>query len=210
MFPASLPIRPFAVRQLQNPGRVTMTSDPKKNTVASRLLFTMGILWDQQQLFMHGLSNVMDEIETVLASDSKQKVLVSPLVAETISNLSVIAECLRQIKLYQPWSASTEFENVDTERSDLTDEYAKALRPFEKLIGVMKDMPLADLGMPSYGFFHYPIDKRKSRENTESMRTAENRLDMFWDFVNGQVVSKNADLSDFKSWFFVSDERKLY
>ena len=210
MFPASPPLRSFSVRQLENPGRVTMASDPKKNELATRLLFVMRVLWDDHQLFLHGLSNVMDELGSTLGRDLKQKTLVSPLVAETISDLSVIAESLRQIKLYQPWAASTKFELIETERSDLTGKYVKALLPYEKLLRAMENIPLADLGMPLQGFSHYPIDRRKTRENIESMRKAEHRLDAFWGFLDGQVGCKNGDLSDFKSWFFGGDERKLY
>jgi len=39
---------------------------------------------------------------------------------------------------------------------------------------------LTELAMRQDGKFHYPKDKRRTKQTTEAMRTAEKNLDDFW------------------------------
>lgn len=53
---------------------------------------------------------------------------------------------------------------------------------------------LAPLGSPAYAIgpkrFHYPSDKRRTRENTEAMQLAEQNLDEFWARFDAKYKSK--------------------
>ena len=208
ILPPSPPLRPFFVREPQDPNSTQMVARTKRKK-ASKLLYAIGILWDDHQRFLHGLSNIMDELEYTLHNDESQKALVSPLVAETISDLSVMVESFRQLKLYQPWAANLDFESTEN-RNDFKDSHEQALRPYTRFLEAIKGVPLSDLGVPSNGFFHYPVDKRKTRGNTEAMSKAEHRLDAFWNWIDEQVTQKDGELRGFGLSFFGDDERKLH
>ena len=58
----------------------------------------------------------------------------------------------------------------------------------------LKQISLADLADPSDGKFFYPVDKRRTRENTKAMQQAEKHLDEFWENLDKQLM-RRTDLS---------------
>jgi len=65
-------------------------------------------------------------------------------------------------------------------------EFAKRFATFAELIKSFKGISVAKVGMPSDGRFQYPPDKRRTRQNTEIMRQADQNLDLFWQIVDVQ------------------------
>jgi hypothetical protein len=186
--PASPPLRRLFVRQTQQPGTSQMIAETRTGVSRSdnqgELLWILETLWgDSRLVFLAGRKTLMDELERLVQMDPKNKELVSSRVAGLISDLAVISECLHQIELYQPWANT--FENGFVERQkEIQKEYGNLTSGWNKYLVSFEGTSLAKLGSPEDGRFHYPAEKRRSRENVELMRSAERNLDTFWRVVD--------------------------
>ena len=205
--PPSPPLRSFFVREAPQPNSYMIRVRTKRGT--NRLLYLLGILWDKRQLFLHRISNVMDELNRYLRNDLSQKNLISSLVAETISELSVLGECIRQISLYQPWASHADFEETEV-NTKLREHHIKAFSQFAAFLDAKQGIDLAELGTPSRVSFHYPVDRRQTRDNVEAMRKAELNLDAFWHFFDTEVARKNGNLQQFGKAHLIIGGRQLH
>ena len=64
------------------------------------------MLFDQPTRSLVGLPTTMDALEILIQKEESIKELISPYVMSTISDLSVLTECLRKISAFQPWAAT--------------------------------------------------------------------------------------------------------
>jgi hypothetical protein len=195
-FPGSPPMRSYWVREEQDPSstiiRVFMRKNIKDKT-ANDLLWLFGLLIDKDQLFLVGLSNLVDEMATLIENDSKSKALVSAWVADQIGDLAVIAQCIHQLDLYQPWAATFEDAMVD-HGENLKADFAAFEKRVKPYLEVKYSRDVVELGTPTQGRFWYPVDKRRTQENVQAMRAAEAHLDEFWGAVI-EELSKSSALS---------------
>ncbi|ERS96720.1 hypothetical protein HMPREF1624_06929 [Sporothrix schenckii ATCC 58251] len=143
------------------------------------------------------MTTAVDELERLIETEPEAKSLVSAHVAAFIGDLSIVAQCLAQIDLYQPWSSGFENHMVkyeDTVKRAVDAEHA----PMIKIQAAVQDNSLADatkLGTPTGGRFAYPCEKRRTKENTEALRQAERNLDAFWACVDRHMYVKAGDLT---------------
>lgn len=191
----SPPLRTFFERDPQDPNSTIILVHSKgmlsKNKVRDELLWLLNTLFDEKRLFLLDLGILMDELDRLLESEPTAKELVSSWVADKISDLAVISQCIQQIKLYHPWAAL--FEDKMAEHEDvIIEDYSKTERLLAPIRKINVSSSITSLGMPSDSRFYYPVDKRTTRENTESMRTAERNLDDFWRAMDRELVSKGA------------------
>lgn len=132
-------------------------------------------------LFLTGLSRTVDELQRMMDSEAAVKPLVSSNLAAYISDLSIVAECLRQVEIYQPWANT--FEHFAAERKEeIDEEYTNTSEPWVRILQTLKKSEIA-LGRHadlSNGRFHYPVEKRTTKENVEALQSAEQALDYFW------------------------------
>ncbi|KAL9077066.1 MAG: hypothetical protein Q9157_003488 [Trypethelium eluteriae] len=182
-FVASPPVRPHFSRQPQDPGstiiRIAKRTDLKDEATRDTIIWVFMTLFDEQKLHLAGLSTLMDELERLQGNEPKAKDLISPWVEDKISDLAILSHCRHQVELYQPWAAS--FEDQMAERKqNIDDDFLRTQGFFEKYFGTGIGPSAVSLGIPDSGKFRYPADKRKTRENIEAMRQAENNLDNFW------------------------------
>ncbi|MCJ1315361.1 hypothetical protein MMC15_000678 [Xylographa vitiligo] len=204
--PSSPSLRSHFVREPQIPNSTRMSCRSKGTK--SSLMYLFGLLWDKSQLFLHGLPNIMDDLDTVLRNDATQRSLISPFVAERISKLAVLTESLRQLSLYQPWSSSMEFDTT-ADREDFKTFYDNATSRYDKLPEALTDVPLADLGTPTHGWFNYPVDKRRTRENVKAMRKAEQNLDAFWHAIDNEAARNDRALQGLATLYRPAEGRKV-
>ena len=194
-FVASPPMRPYFVRMPQDPTntiiRITNRTGLAKDGSREQLIWIFMTLFDEQQLHLAGLNTLMDELERRMENDPRMKVLISAWVADQISNLAVISQCLHQIELYQPWAASFESE-MAAMKDELEADYLRTEKLIAPYVSMKPARPVASLGTPSKGRFNYPVGKRRTRENTEAMRKAENELDAFWQAVDRELMKSSA------------------
>ena len=182
-FTASPPMRSYFDREPQDSRttimrtvkRTALQEDPTRDTI----IWIFMCLFDKQQLHLAGLNTLMDELERIQTDDPRAKDLISPWVADKISDLSIISYCRHQIELYQPWAASFEDE-MAARRSDIDQDFSQTKVSFEKYFNADIGHLAVSLGIPDGGKFRFPADKRRTRESTEAMRQAEKNLDKFW------------------------------
>jgi hypothetical protein len=182
--PASPPLRSQWVRE-PDTGSNVIRVRTKKGVKTDPMMWVFQTLCDDHRLTLCGLPDLMDELERVIESDSKQKERLSAWVARVISDLGVIARARHEIDLYQPWAAGMN-NAYASYHEKIEAEFAKRFATVAELIKSFKGISVAKVGMPSDGRFRYPSDKRRTRQNTEIMRQAEQNLDLFWQTVDAQ------------------------
>ncbi|KJX98800.1 hypothetical protein TI39_contig391g00009 [Zymoseptoria brevis] len=143
-----------------------------------------------------GFSTVVDELGRLLENEPRARHMVSSRVAQTISELSVITEALRQMIAYAgqihevPMPPST--DRKGRKLKGLTLPYYNLLDDIEGA----KPEQFYQLGLPTDKRFYYPSDKRRTKENHEAMRAAEARLDAFWHKVDANLEVKRQSQLD--------------
>ena len=141
--------------------------------------------------------------------------LVSSRVANFIVELSILAECQLQVSPYRPWASTFENQAASRDRQ-LKNDFLKRTSALQEIMAHTKAAPLTSTGDVSDKRFYYPVDKRKTRENTEAMQAAERNLDDFcakWD----QPMSLKTSISSIllcavcypKAAFFVGDRKSV-
>lgn len=207
--PASPPLRSLFIRDPVESSIIPRRHKPPSNKSIERLIWLFETMWDDQKLHLAGLHIVMDEMERLTQSDLKIKELISPRVAYIISDLSVMSECRHQISLYRPWAASFGYALV--ERMDaIKANYDRAVKKWLQFDKSFEGTSLGKLGAPCEGRFFYPVGKRRTRENTEAMRRAEQNLDEFWANADRFLVNKAGMSQHHALRHLLSDNRILH
>lgn len=177
--------------------RIGVTQKPrvKFEKVQGEVMWLLRMLWeDDQQLFLAGLTTTVDELERLIQAEPKAKEMISSHIADVLGDLAISVEGLCQIKIYQPWSQTFEEALVDR-KDDIMKEFAERTKQWSAFLGGPTKGPegakVVRLGDPSERKFYYPADKRRSKENVEYMRSAEQNLDAFWAAVD-KNVNRNA------------------
>lgn len=199
--PGSPPMRHLFWRQPppdKTTSMISIESRPgKRSDVCANLLALFSMLWeDGEQLRLVHMTTAVDELERLIEAEPEAKGLVSAHVAALIGDLSIVSQCLVQIDLYQPWASGFEDDLVKYE-TELEDELTAEHASMTKILTALKDTNLADaakLGAPTGGRFAYPYEKRRTKENTDALRLAENNLDMYWASVDRLIYVKAGNL----------------
>lgn len=181
----SPPCRHLCVREAhENPQAVdnnTSLNLKSLSQIERDFFWLFEVLWNGgDKLYQLRFPNVLDELQRMMDCEPKIKDFITPLVASEISDLAIIAECLRQVDTYQPWANMFEDQVVDQE-DRIEEDQVRFRRPTGKVVHAIKgsDSVLARFGTPEGDKFYYPVGKRKSKENTEALRHAELNLDAF-------------------------------
>lgn len=201
---ASPPMRHLFVRQPPPDSTTSMIkimSRPgiKFSDVEGQVFWLLRTLWeDGRPLFLVRLTIIVDELERLLQSEAEAKNLISAHVASVIGELSIIAQCLRQLELFQPWANAFEYKMVDHEK-DIKRDFLAHNTKWRALITGFQDKelvksPILALGDPTGGRFEYPVGKRRTQQNVETMRRSEANLDAFWEGVDHLMRKKGASI----------------
>ncbi|EME42787.1 hypothetical protein DOTSEDRAFT_176085 [Dothistroma septosporum NZE10] len=195
---ASPPWRAYFVRQPHDDLRQTSDVFMSKPGVHFQdperlMLWLLQTLWeDDTSVFLLRMTNLVDQLQHIIDSDPKAKDFVSSYIAAQIGDLSILCECLHQTDLYQPWANMFEDQLVDLQ--DKVDaDFDKRRQSWTRLVNATKgsETLLARYGVPVDGRFEYPVEKRRTKENTETLRKAEQNLDAFWTKVD-ELLHRNA------------------
>lgn len=193
--------------------RVTQKLSAKLEKVQAELIWLLRTLWeDGHHLFFIGLTNVVDELERLVQSDPKAKGMISSYVADLVSDLAVFSEAIRQLKIYQPWAQTFEKLLVDKE-GDIEKRFAQRTNGWGLVMAALdgpNQMKIVRLGEPGGRKFYYPVDKRRTKENVEAMRSAEQNLDAFWLSVDQNMrIRMGNKLEGTALWHLLSQSRIL-
>ncbi|KAL2752005.1 hypothetical protein ACRALDRAFT_2114393 [Sodiomyces alcalophilus JCM 7366] len=183
IFPASPPMRSHFVRQPPPNPQTTMiqvVSRPISRTKNEQdLLATMRMLWDDKERFLLTTPVLLDMLDNLTRKDSSVHALLSSHVRDQLGHFALISECLRQLKLFQPWSDTFETKMMEA-REQIDKDFADRTRWMGPLSQMALKSDFAQLAVPTDGRFRYPAAKKRTKENVEAMRSAEAALDAFW------------------------------
>ncbi|KAK3689894.1 hypothetical protein B0T22DRAFT_499480 [Podospora appendiculata] len=202
-FVASPPMRAFFIRDVPisaSSSKINTRSLPglKMDKVTGQLLWLLWTLWeDGYDLFLCRMPAVVDELDRLLKAEPRARELVSPYTARLIGELSIVAECLRQLDIYQPWANG--FENALVHREDaIKREFAERTASEARVLAALHEDNVAVLrpfGDPSDNKFEYPVGKRLNKANVDKLRAAEAHLDTFWakadELIRAKAGSQN-------------------
>lgn len=214
---SSPPFRSLFVRLPPQEGelnkiQIAHRPNARPTPVENELKWLLSVLWeDGDQLFLARLPNVVDELGRLVQAEREARQMLSVRVASTIGELSIIAQCISQLELFQPWAANfdTAFEE---RRDDIQRWFVRRTEPSARILSALdaKNMGrAATLGTPTEGRFAYPVKKRRTRENVEALRKAEASLDAFWCAVDQILNSKAGGLEGTATRGLLSQGRVL-
>lgn len=196
---ASRPLRAFHMRKHDSDLSATETyvrSLPVGGHTAQDVIWLLHRLWeDGDDISCTKFCAMMDQLEYLIQSVPEAKILITEHVSMLLGKLSVVAECLRQLELYQPWANS--FDSAYKKRKEqLLRSFASKNHSRMRVIynlGVdLEDERLLEasrLGNPMDGRFRYPSEKPHTKQNVEILRKAEAKLDAFWAKVDDYVFA---------------------
>lgn len=189
--PSSPPLRNHYARQPQDPNstKIVVTSKSSSYQKKDHSLWLPEQLLKNDQVFLCGLENLLDEIERMLRADAKSRERVSPWVARVLSDLSLLGEFRRQIGLLRPGPPMTEAVSEEDQQAEFTKRMKLFARVHEKF---QKDMVLSSTGTP-LSKFNYPFDKRLNANTTKALQEAEQNLDAYWTELDRQFVENGGE-----------------
>lgn len=202
-FAASPPMRSHFLRSVplsldSSKMNVTSKHNWKPNKIEQQVTWLMQTLWeDGQNLFLAGLPLVVDELDRLLKAEPEAAAMISSYVAMLFGELSILAECIRQVSIYQPWANSFEIALIDREEG-IKNEFAQRFQTLGKVMGAMNDKRLvgiSDFGDPSDNKFEYPVHKKRNKINVDKMREAEENLALLWDNLDARFRDDHVDLT---------------
>lgn len=228
--PASEPLRQYFVREVQGTGtsgmRIRAVPLSECDRSSGRLLWLWMSLIQPDQVSLMGLHNLLDELERHIRADPKAKQLVTSRISNWIFDLAIAAEFMHKINHYFPWgriirhdAKISEMRNAKTlinmrGGSEVGNSSSQNLfvgsssGPCHTIDPVFARANLAHLGDPTDKRFYYPVDKRRTRENTIAMRSAEANLDKFWRMVDGHYNAESSPVLEFV-WGMLGKDRTL-
>ncbi|TEY70093.1 hypothetical protein BOTCAL_0111g00110 [Botryotinia calthae] len=173
-FPSSPQYRSKFVRKRSAPGSITLQVQSKGELDEMMLLFRC--LWDDQELLSLTLPNIVDEIQSRVERDPA---IFSALVTRIFSDLGLISWIYHELDIYLPWAVGYDYA-LTYQEAEIRQEIRKQHGFLINMDNDLNPKGLAKFGSPAEGRFYYPSDERRNKQNTESMRKAENNLDEFW------------------------------
>lgn len=199
---ASPPLRPLFVRDIPPNATTSIiqirSRTTKMDKTTEQLIWLLKTLWeDGNDLFLCRLTTVVDELDRLLRSDPRAPELISPYMAETIGEISIVGECLRQLEIYQPWANN--FENAMVDRDEaMKKDFAMNTTAWAVAYDLFKEKNILSfhrLGDPTGGRFQYPLGKRRNKANVETLRASEANLDEFWKAADALMNQKARSLA---------------
>jgi hypothetical protein len=191
-FNASPPLRKYHFRNNPNDPNVhvyhimpVQDVDPE-DKVLCHVLRLLRIFENKGLRDLFSLHVVLDEMERLLHDEPRAKTLITPHITSTLSQLSIMSECLHQIHQFQPWARKVE-SHIAQHRYRYAVEYDSIFRKWGTINNMhykFCDRKLFKVGNPKDGKFDHPADQRRTRETVSTMIAAEIALDAFWKAAN--------------------------
>ncbi|KAF7895768.1 uncharacterized protein EAF01_009730 [Botrytis porri] len=196
---SSPPLRHHFTRAPQAPGTINMYIMPKdeRSPFFHKPWGLLLILWDREKRDLFGLTNVIDAFEQLM-QDPEESKNISSYIADRFSDLAILSRALYEVENYQPWAATFDDEYNNNHQGEVlritmkdfvfNKDYLKYMDSVLK--GIVQYCMLSD------GKFKYPVNKKRTKQNTEQMILAEKNLDFFWEKFDAnwkKLAKKNID-----------------
>lgn len=174
-------LRSAFVRKPNAYGTTDMFVSAKSAQKKGSLINLMSLLWDEEQRFLYGLTNVVDEIQRLMDNSKEDRAKFSDVMTATFSDLALMSQTVHYVENFFPWSASFDELAVDFKSW----KYARDFKDFELIMSRQPTMPsLVASVMPFSRKLSYPINKTVNESNTNTMRESEANLDRYWKIVD--------------------------
>ncbi|KAF7952687.1 hypothetical protein EAE96_005918 [Botrytis aclada] len=196
---SSPPLRHHFTRAPQAPGTINMHIMPKDESSPffHKPWGLLLILWDREKRDLFGLTNVIDAFEQLM-QDPEESKNISSYIADRFSDLAILSRALYEVENYQPWAATFDDEYNNNHQGEVLRITMKDvvfnMDYIEYMDSVLKG--IVQYCMPGDGKFRYPVNKKRTKQNTEQMISAERNLDFFWEKFDAnwkKLTRKNID-----------------
>ncbi|KAH8764833.1 hypothetical protein F5883DRAFT_421407 [Diaporthe sp. PMI_573] len=139
-----------------------------------------------------GVQSLMEEYEVFINTVPAAHQAISSYVAQEISTLALLSECLRQICLFQPWATAFPKDIraphvQEVLRAHLKDQRRKTI-PLETFKPSIRICSMASAIAKS----PYPVHKKRTAANVDAMQSAETSLDEMWDVFLAEIEQHDA------------------
>jgi hypothetical protein len=188
-------IRKMMKEDFDEDGKSFSTIKPGRCTDAQRRVIDM---FQQYKLSTFSTPSVLswslETLDRLVQGNPECKAMMSERLLSLLTDVSVLAECLRQIAL---WKASPKVMAI--EHSDC--HYVYKIDNLNDFLGWFgkKDGDHSSYSLPNHHIYpyeeklFYPAHKRRTRDNVDAMRQAEANLDRFWAII-GETYEKETGI----------------
>lgn len=139
-----------------------------------------------------GVQSLMEQYDMFINTVPNAHQAVSPYVAQEISTLALLSECLRQIHLFQPWLVTCHEEigtpHVQAVLMAHLDKERREIRPLANFKSSLQVREMAAAASKS----PYPVHKRRTVANVAAMQNAETLLDRMWEVMLAEMEQQDA------------------
>ncbi|KAF3050908.1 hypothetical protein E8E11_003292 [Didymella keratinophila] len=166
---------------------IRVCEPPQQNASLRRVLELKGAIRDSGCRDCFTMHVLMNEFERLMQSDPRARALVSAHIAKSLSRLSIYAECLHQLHLFQPWAHQIE-SDIEDRKAFFAARYDQIFKHWGYInvyYQKFEEKKLNVLCSPCNSKFAYPAHEHPTRAKVEQMRSAESALDNFWEAANG-------------------------
>lgn len=183
---SSPPLRPYIARASPDDlGSFVFSSRKRPPQHIGEIMAILDRLFDENYTVLlghiSGTQSLMERYDMFINTVPDAHQAVSAYVAQEISTLALLSECLRQIHLFEPWT-STSHERVGTPhfeanlKAHFTEKQCEIM-PIQKFKGSARVRSMAT----AVGKSSYPVHKKRTPANVDAMQKAETLLDQMWD-----------------------------
>ncbi|KAJ8111716.1 hypothetical protein OPT61_g5750 [Boeremia exigua] len=173
--------------------RVELDKSFNTDNSLGRLLRLMTIMSDKGSRGYFTVHALMDEFERLMETDSQAKGFVTARMTKSFSRVSVLAECLHQLHLFQPWAHKIEHE-IQERKIMFAIRHQESMQPWTLIYhysGKFINKKLYKLCSPHDGKFKYPVQECPTHAKVDRMKAAEDALDAFWRSANVHWMKVN-------------------
>ncbi|KAK7718590.1 hypothetical protein SLS64_002547 [Diaporthe eres] len=139
-----------------------------------------------------GVQSLMEQYDMFINTVPDAEEAVSSYVAQEISTLALLSECLRQIHLFELWAATAHKEKETPHEQAIlmthhNEEEGEEFPPPEFRVSArVWSMATSVAKSP------YPAHKKRTAMNVDAMQKAEASLDQMWDVMLAEMEQHNA------------------
>lgn len=127
---------------------------------------------------------------------------VSSCVAQEVSNLALLSECLRQIHLFRPWATSSDREMRSPHFQDALKAYLTNKQGETWPLVQLKVSARALSMCAAIAKSPYPVYRKRTAANVDAMQKTEALLDQMWTALLGEMEQQHSFTTQVKNVLF--------
>ncbi|KAL9086523.1 MAG: hypothetical protein Q9159_004112 [Coniocarpon cinnabarinum] len=151
-----------------------------ENEFRNEFLRLANALFHEEKRELMELETALDELQRLADNETRVRHLISPWLAERMSDISILSMCQVELKLYNPCIYTYEADVARNEES-IQEDAINTEKAWTSYVDVVLGRAHTEKAAPTNERFRYPIGSRRTRENVDALRSAESNLDQFWE-----------------------------